>query len=88
MLRELTQVRPFSVVVLKARVEEGEALDGEFERLGEVVGSTCNILHQIRLTRSRECRQASEHLIEDTTKGPNIGRLVVGVAVQYFWCHD
>ena len=77
-----------SMIILQARVQEGEALEGEATALREKVDATSDVLCQICLTSACKRSVASKHLVEDATKGPNIRRVVILVAVEHFRSHD
>ena len=58
---------PLSVVVLQARIEEGEALKTEAHTLWEEVDATSDVLTQVGLASAREGSITREHLVKDAT---------------------
>ena len=71
-LCQLSQSWPLAVIVLKASIEERKSLNRELERLGEVVGSSCNIFCQVCLTCTSKSCKACQHFVKDTSERPDI----------------
>jgi hypothetical protein len=54
------------VIILEARIEEGETLERELESFREIIDASTDIIRQVRLGGACEWGVTCQHLVENT----------------------